>query len=117
MRYLVRTPDGELGYSSQEELARAYSQGLVGPEDEVLEQGHATWRKAASLPALVRAQPKPSGLAGRAQFWTVLLVVALGLGAFRLILSDAPKQRILGVVLALVVGLMLSRITYKAFKR
>ena len=67
MRYRVRTPEGELGYPSQEDLVRAYSQGLVGPEDEVLEQGHTTWRKAASLPVLVRAQPKPSGLAGRAQ--------------------------------------------------
>lgn len=117
MRYRVRTPDGELGYPSQEELVRAYVQGLVGPEDEVLEQGHTTWRKAASLPALVRAQPKPSGLAGRAQLWTILLVVALGVGALRLILSDSLQQRGLGVVLALVVGLMLSRITYKAFKR
>ncbi len=117
MRYLVRTPDGELGYPSQEDLVRAYTQGLVGPEDEVLEQGHTTWRRAASLPALVRAQPKPSGLAGRAQLWTILLVVALGLGAFRLILSDSLRQRVLGIVLALVVGLLLTRVTYKAFRR
>jgi hypothetical protein len=117
MRYRVRTPDGELDYPSQEDLVRAYTQGLVGPEDEVLEQGHATWRKAASLPALVRAQPRASGLAGRAQRWTVLLVVMLGMGALRLILDDSPQKRILGVVLALVVGLMLSRVTYKAFRR
>jgi len=117
MRYRVRTPDGELDYPSQEDLVRAYTQGLVGPEDEVLEQGHTTWRKAASLPALVRAQPSPPGLAGRAQWWTSLLVVVLGMGAFRLILREEPRQRILGVVLALVVGLILSRVTYKAFRR
>ena len=38
MGYRVRTPDGELSYGSMREVELAYTQGLVGPEDEVLEE-------------------------------------------------------------------------------
>ncbi len=56
MRYRVRTPEGELEYPSLRDVEQAYVQGLVDPQDEVLEEGSTLWRKAESLPTLARAR-------------------------------------------------------------
>ncbi|HEX8824053.1 MAG TPA: hypothetical protein VF794_29305 [Archangium sp.] len=117
MRYRVRTPDGELDYGSLRDVEVAYVQGLVGPDDEVLEEGKETWRKASTLPALARARPESKGLAARAQVLSILASVVLGVAALALILSDSWTRRSLGVVLALVMSTLLTRVTYKAFKR
>jgi hypothetical protein len=117
MRYRVRTPDGELGYASLRDVEVAYTQGLVGPDDEVLEEGKETWRKAASLPSLARARPEKKGLAARTQLLSVLGAVALGAAALALIMSDSWTRRGLGIVLALAMSTLLMRVTSKAFKR
>jgi hypothetical protein len=117
MRYRVRTPDGELGYSTLRDIEVAYAQGLVGPEDEVLEEGHTTWRKASSIPTLARARPPAKGLSNRGQLLGVVIAVALGICALVLITSDSSTRRGLGFVLALATGVVLMRVTTKAFKR
>jgi hypothetical protein len=117
MRYRVRTPDGELGYSTLRDIEVAYAQGLVGPDDEVLEEGHTLWRKASSLPTLARAKPPAKGLSNRGQLLGVVIAVALGLCALALITSDSSTRRGLGFVLALATGVVLMRVTTKAFKR
>ncbi|WNG38402.1 hypothetical protein F0U61_35535 [Archangium violaceum] len=117
MGYRVRTPDGELNYPTLLDVEAAYSQGLVDPNDEVLEDGHSTWRKASSIPALARARPATKGLGGRTQLLSVAAAVVMGIWALMLILSDSWPRRGLGIVLALGVSALLTRVTAKAFKR
>jgi hypothetical protein len=117
MGYRVRTPDGELNYTTLLDVEVAYTQGLVDPEDEVLEDGHTTWRKAASIPALARARPPSRSFAARAHLLSVMGAVLLGLCALLLIASDSWPRRGLGIALALVMSTVLTRVTYKAFKR
>ncbi len=117
MGYRVRTPDGELGYSTLRDIEVAYTQGLVGPEDEVLEEGHTTWRKASSIPTLARARPPVKGLSNRGQWVGVGIAIVLGLCALVLITSDSSTRRGLGFVLALATGVVLMRVTTQAFKR
>ena len=116
MRYRVRTPDGELTYSSMREVEMAYTYGLVGPDDEVLEEGKELWRKASTIPTLARARPERKGLAV-SHVLTVLAAVVLGVAALALIVSDSWPRRALGVTLALAMSALLTRVTYKAFKR
>ncbi|WP_342381236.1 hypothetical protein NVS55_16365 [Myxococcus stipitatus] len=117
MRYVVRTPDGELTYPSLGDVERAYTQGLVDPDDEVREETSELWRKAGSLPVLARARRPASGLAARGQWLAVAGCVALGVLALTLVLKESWSLRIVGIVLALVVSSILTRVTVKAFKR
>ncbi|WP_223634389.1 hypothetical protein [Corallococcus sp. EGB] len=118
MAYRVRTPDGELMFPSLGDIERAYVQGLVEPDDEVREDGAEKWRKASSLPALARAKKPASGKATRAQTFTVLGAVALGLLSLAvMVIGDGPRVRMLGIALALVVSGILMRVTFKAYKR
>ncbi|MET0401405.1 MAG: hypothetical protein ABW123_03335 [Cystobacter sp.] len=117
MRYRVRTPEGELDYLSFREVELAYMQGLVGPEDEVLEEGQTRWRKASTIPVLARARPPTRGLLARAQGIAVVASVLVGIWALMLIASDSWTRRGLGIVLALLTSALLTRVTYKAFKR
>ncbi|HZI14710.1 MAG TPA: hypothetical protein VE153_30360 [Myxococcus sp.] len=117
MGYVVRTPDGELVYPSLLDVERAYAQGLVDPEDEVREESASLWRKAGSLPALAGARRASSGAASRGQTLTVVGVVLLGVLALSLLFRDSWQLRVAGIVLALVASTLLTRITFKAFKR
>lgn len=117
MAYRVRTPDGELTYPTLLDVEAAYTQGLVDPNDEVLEDGHSHWRKASSIPALARSRPASKGLAARGQVLNVLGAVLLGFAALMLIMSDSWPRRGLGIVLALGMCTLLTRLTSKAFKR
>jgi len=118
MRYRVRTPDGELDYLSFREVELAYMQGLVGPDDEVREEGQTLWRKASKIPELARARPAPvQGKVSRAQFRIGAIAVVLGLIALRLILSESLTQRGVGIALALATSALLAHLTRQAFKR
>jgi Flp pilus assembly protein TadB len=82
MAYRVRNEDGELRFQTFEDLRQAYVQQLVGAEDEVLEDGSSTWRKAGSLPKLVqalRARPTAIEREGR---WYLLALVLLSAGVY-----------------------------------
>jgi hypothetical protein len=82
MAYRVRNEHGELRFDTFEHLRDAYLQHLVEPDDEVLENGSQTWRKAGSFPALVRAlEARPTAL-GREARWYLLALVLLGSGAY-----------------------------------
>ncbi|MFP2910069.1 hypothetical protein ACLESD_34535 [Pyxidicoccus sp. 3LFB2] len=117
MRYVVRTQDGELVYPSLLDVERAYVQGLVDPEDEVREETAQTWRKAGSLPTLAQARRTSSGAAARGQALMVMGVVLLGALALALLFRDDGNLRLFGIVLALMASFMLTRVTFKAFKR
>jgi hypothetical protein len=117
MRYVVRTPEGELVYPSLLDVERAYVQGLVDPDDEVREESASTWRKAGSLPTLARARRTSSGVAARGQALMVLGVVLLGAFALSLLFRESWNLRLFGIVLALLASFMLTRVTFKAFKR
>ena len=118
MPYRVRTADGELSFPSLGDVERAYAMGLVGPEDEVREDGAGTWRKAGSLPVLARsrAHARPTGRS-TAQHLPILVAVGLSLLALYLILREDPGMRLLGAGLALVVAGLLMRVTSRAFGR
>lgn len=116
MPYRVRTADGELAFPSLGDVERAYAMGLVGPEDEVREDGASTWRKAGSLPVLARSRAATARPA-RAQHLPILVAVGLSLLALYLILRDEPGTRLLGAGLALVVAGLLMRVTSRTFGR
>ncbi|MFY0575116.1 hypothetical protein ACN28S_12740 [Cystobacter fuscus] len=118
MRYHVRTPDGELDYLSFREVELAYMQGLVGPDDEVREEGQTLWRKASKIPELARARPASlQGNAARLRLGAVVSAVVLGLFSLRLIFSDSWTRRGIGIALALVTSGILTQLTRQAFKR
>jgi Flp pilus assembly protein TadB len=82
MPYRVRNQDGELRFQTFDDLRDAYVQHLVGAEDEVLEDGSSTWRKADSFPTLVQAlasRPKAIEREGR---WYLLALVLLCAGVY-----------------------------------
>ncbi|MDC0708587.1 hypothetical protein POL68_08920 [Stigmatella sp. ncwal1] len=114
MRYRVRTPEGELDYASLGDLQQAYVQGLVEPHDEVLEEGGSLWRKAESLPVLVRARssaPKP-----RARSQALAVSVGVLLATVALVLMWQEAGLFLMLAIALLVGVLM-RVTLKAFRR
>ncbi|WP_163973531.1 hypothetical protein, partial [Myxococcus sp. CA018] len=117
MRYVVRTPEGELVYPSLLDVERAYVQGLVDAEDEVREETATTWRKAASIPVLAQAKPARSGALQRGQVLRVAAVVLLSALALSLVFRDELRLRGIGIVLALVASTLLFQVTTKAFKR
>ncbi|RKH21387.1 hypothetical protein D7Y13_01015 [Corallococcus praedator] len=118
MAYRVRTPDGELMFPSLGDIERAYVQGLVDPDDEVREDGSEKWRKASSLPVLAHARRPQAAKDSRAQTLTVLGAVAVGVFALvLLVMGSSWNVRMLGIALALVVSGMLTRVTFKAYKR
>lgn len=114
MRYRVRTPEGELDYTSKRQLEEAYAQGLVGAEDEVLEDGQTQWHKASSL---LTARPESKRLPKQAQVLTVVLAVLLGGSGLLMLMSDSWSARALALIPALALGVLLSRMNYAAFKR
>ncbi len=113
MRYRVRTPEGELEYESLLHVEQAYIAGLVAPEDEVLEEGGTLWRKAGTLPALVRAQRPKARSAERTQLFIILLAVALGAVALYLAYSG---RGLIALLVSLGVISLLWRITATAFR-
>jgi hypothetical protein len=115
MRYRVRTPEGELEYSSLRDVEQAYLQGLVDPQDEVLEEGGTLWRKAESLPSLVRARRAQSTALGQSQTLSVGAVVALGVVALYLYFTGRNVLWALGIALLIVP--LLTRLMIKAFRR
>ena len=119
MRYRVRTPDGELDYLSFREVELAYIQGLVGPDDEVREEGQTLWRKASKIPELARA--RPPARKGRAltqiEFRFAVIAALNGLLSLKFLFSDSLTQRGIGIALALATTAILAYLTQKAFKR
>ena len=112
MRYTVRSADGELDFPSRQELFGAYAQGLVGPEDQVREEGSTSWRKVA---ALLGARPQTSKPLPVVQMLRVGLLVAVGGYSLYLLLSGDLKSMGLGAILALALVMWLFSWTRTAF--
>lgn len=82
MGYRVRNQDGELRFETFSQLRDAYVHQMVGPDDEVSEDGSGQWQKAGTMPRLVealKAQPTTWQREGR---WYVLAAVLLAAGAY-----------------------------------
>lgn len=112
MRYRVRTPEGELEYENLLEVERAYVSGLVEPEDEVLEEGGTLWRKAATIPALVRA--RSTGVRSNSQLLSIVFAAVAGLFALLLLKMG---YGLWALAPALIAASMAGRVTYKTFNR
>jgi hypothetical protein len=130
MRFRVRTPDGELTYESFGEVERAYLAGLVEPQDEVLEDGTSRWRKAGAIPELARARRMGNQVWGGTQMIWILIFITFGSVALYLLAKGwaaydkkEPLQTVAlhywlpGGVLAIILGSLLTTITYRASKR
>jgi hypothetical protein len=114
MKYTVRTKEGELVYGSFGAVEQAWLQGLVEPDDEVLEEGTTKWRKAGSIPLLARARRSGNQVWGGAQMaW---IVIGIATSSFALYML-ATGRLLIGGISALATAFMLFNITTKAFKK
>jgi Flp pilus assembly protein TadB len=82
MPYRVRNEDGELQFQTMDDLRDAYAQQLVEAEDEVLEDGASSWRKAGSFPALVQARKARPTALEREGRWYLLAMILLCAGVY-----------------------------------
>ncbi len=114
MRYIVRTPEGELTFNSFGEVERAWLQGLVEPDDEIREEGATKWRKASTLPLLVQARRRGDALWGGTQSAWIIIAIVFASAALYFI---AKGRTWFGLMIAFVLALLLTRVTYRAFKR
>ena len=114
-KWRVRTADGELSFTNFLEVEQAYLNNMVGPDDELLEEGATKWRKASSYPLLVQAEKRRTK---DSRFFTAQvaeIVIALVLAGVALYLVSRDL-----LWPALVVGFAASavmfRITARAFR-
>lgn len=114
MRYIVRSPEGELTFNSFGEVEKAWLQGLVEPNDDIREEGASKWRKASSLPLLAQARRRGNAAWGGTQPAWIIISIVLGSAA---LYSIAKGHTWLGLAIAFALALLLTRVTYRAFKR
>jgi len=105
MKYRVRTPEGELSFSSILELTKAYLVGLVAPEDEVQREGDSRWRKAASIPQLAQAKKPPRPFFANSHMRWALVLAGIGCVAGFSFLYGAKHIGALFVLAFAVIGL------------
>ncbi|MBI3184200.1 MAG: hypothetical protein HYZ28_18870 [Myxococcales bacterium] len=113
-KYRVKTKDGELTYGSFREVEWAWLQGLVGPEDEVLEEGTSRWRRAGSIPLLVQARRQGNQVWGGTQMAWIVIGVVMASTALYLI---SRGRYLAGGLVALIVAMVLFRVTVSAYKK
>ena len=114
MKFTVRTPEGELTFQSFGEVEKAWLMGLVGPDDELLEDGKTMWRKASSFPHLVNARRTGDQAWGGSWFlWTVIGIL-LASSAGWLIKAE---QYLYGGILALMTAMVMTHVTVRAAKK
>ena len=114
MKYTVRTKEGELTYASFGAVELAWKQGLVGPDDELLEEGKTKWRKAGSIALLAQARRSGDQVWGGSQMaWIIIMVIAASIGLYFLVHGNY----LVGGLLSLAIAVLLFRITTNAFKR
>jgi hypothetical protein len=113
-RYRVRTPEHhELVYDNEHALNEAWLNGFIDPEDELLEEGRDKWRKVSSTKLM---QLRPSGnrvWGGTQAAWMIIVIV---IGSIALYLFRTGRYGA-GFVTAFTLGLLMFRITYRAFKK
>jgi Flp pilus assembly protein TadB len=82
MGYRVRNEHGELRFRSFAELKEACRQHMVEPDDELLEDGATTWRKASSLPRLWEVPRDTRPPWQREGKWYVFAALMVGAAAY-----------------------------------
>lgn len=130
MNYRVRNADGEVTFQSFREIEKAYLSGLVDLDDEILEAGSQNWRKARSYDVLARAHRPGASTIDPRQVIRPFLMVVLCVVALYLIIKGwmsfnqgVPAQTVAlrywvpGLVLAAILGSLLTSVTVRAFKR
>lgn len=108
MAYRVRNADGELSFPSLADVAKAYRNGLVDPDDEVLDERGGGWRKASSI--LVLRQERENAAPKRAP-WRPIAVLVLLLAA---IVVAVFGHWYVALALALAASLSLTTVAVKA---
>lgn len=106
MPWIVRTKEGSLEFHDFSQLEWAFNNGLIAPDDEILDPGKDEWRKAAAHPHLRKSRPQRTAratyLGGVAislvfalvalvmlalGYWLVALLIGLGLSFYMLRLN------------------------------
>lgn len=103
MRYRVRNEHGELTFESFEALKEAFRQSLVDPDDDVMEEGAATWRKASTVPKLMESREAKPPLMQTEARWYVIAIVVFAVGAG--VLITLKKNNYVGLLIALVIAM------------
>jgi hypothetical protein len=114
MAFRVRTPDGELSFPTLLDVERAFHQGLVDPEDEVLDESTGTVHRAMEHPSLSPPPPRRFWQNHAAQPARIAVAVSLGLSA---LIAGAVQQWWLALSAAAVAAWMTVRITVTARAR
>src|SRR4051794_34420534 len=114
MRYRVKNEHGEVSFGNFLELEQAWLRGLVEPTDLIQEEGADAWQRADALPLLRKAKTAHHGTPlGDQVLWTIA-GVGLGVAALYLLARGLWTW---ALPLALILSALLSRVTYKAFRK
>jgi hypothetical protein len=118
LKITVRSADGgELEYESFGQVEQAWLMGLVGPDDELLEEGKTAWRKARTYPLLMAARRSGEQVWMGAWFlWTLLGVIGATV-ALRMLALDALEWKLGGVILGFGVAMAMLKVTMTAHAR
>jgi Flp pilus assembly protein TadB len=112
--YTVRTEHGELKFESLLDLEKAWLNGLVEAEDEVVERGQSTGIKAGQMKLLKLASvEKHKTRTGHHNFF---LLLSVGLAVLALFFLSLGKP-ILAALCAVAVAALLFQVTTRAFSR
>jgi hypothetical protein len=114
MPFRVRTPDGELSYPTLLDVERAFHQGLVDPEDEVLDEATGAACRAKDHPFLRPPPPKRFWHNQSAQPARIAVTLSLALAA---LVAGAVQQWWLALPVAGVAAWMMVRIAVTAQAR
>jgi hypothetical protein len=111
MAFRVRTPDGELSYPTLLDVERAFHQGLVDADDEVLDDATGTVHRAREHPLLTPPPPRRFWQNKAAQPARIAVALSLALSA---LIAGAVQQWWLALSAAGVATFMSVRIAVTA---
>src|SRR4051812_10210039 len=81
MGYRVRSADGELHFPGIYDVEKAWMQGLVDPDDEIIEDGKSSGPLAKEHPYLTRQPARRQARFPSAQTLRTLFVAVMGVAA------------------------------------
>lgn len=117
MKYRVRSAEGELEYQSFGQIEQAWLMGLVEPSDEILEEGHTTWRRADSYPLLKRARRDGDDVWTGSWFLWAVIGVFGATAALQMLQQKALEWKAAGLVVSVGLAIVLIQVTVRAQKR
>jgi hypothetical protein len=114
MAFRVRTPDGELCYPSLLDVEKAFHQGLVDPDDEVVDEATGAVHRAKDHPHLSPPPPRRFWQNSAAQPARIAVALVLALSA---LIAGAVQQWWLALAAAVAAAWMTVRIAVTAQAR